>query len=797
MSAIVEWFRLDLRQRWRSLLVLALLAALASGTVMTAVEGARRGDSALDRLLSETLPATIVALPNQPGFDWSPIRELPEVEALSGFAVSIFEVDGIQSEDYATGFPQADAEVWQSIERPVMLEGRVLDPTREDEVMASPSFMARYGYQVGDTVTLHLYTPEQIDLEAGGGSAEGKPGGPTVDATIVGVPRSYWFADRVGDGDDTGALYPSPALFMNHEANFLGTDNANGFVNALIRLRGGTDDIAPFKDDLARITGRDDIDVWDMSLAQAHSREVAGFEATSLLVFALAASIAAVFLVGQAVVRHVAATLNDLEPLRAVGMTPSETRRAVALGPTLAAIAGWLIGAATAVVASRWFPIGTAAPFEPSPGFHVDVLVLAGGFVVLLVLVSGGALLVTSVAMRAGAGNVAARRSTVAATAVRAGMPVPVVVGARFALEPGKGRTAVPVRPALFGAAVGVLGVLAAITFSGGINDAVSNQQRFGLTYELGSFLGGNGFDYVPADQVFGAIATDPDVAAVNNARMEVAQVNDVAVSVYTLDPVDRPIDLVFTDGRPPSGTNEIAFGPRSADEAGVDVGDTVAVTGTTGTRELTVSGIGFVPPGPHNDYASGGWVTAEAYDTLFEGFKFHFGLIALNAGADPTAVADRLGEAGIGVYPADPPTEVAELLQVRSIPIFLAGFLLIMALGAIGHALSTAVRRRSHDVAVLRALGMSRRQSRLIVVTQATLLALVGLVVGVPLGIAAGRTVWRYVAERTPLFYLPPKTLAILILLVPLAFLAVNLLAVGPSRHAARLRLAEVLRTE
>ena len=67
------------------------------------------------------------------------------------------------------------------------------------------------------------------------------------------------------------------------------------------------------------------------------------------------------------------------------------------------------------------------------------------------------------------------------------------------------------------GAAVGVLGVLAAITFSGGINDAVDNQQRFGLTYELGSFLGGNGFDYAPADQVFAALAADPDVEAVND----------------------------------------------------------------------------------------------------------------------------------------------------------------------------------------------------------------------------------------------------------------------------------------
>ena len=58
---------------------------------------------------------------------------------------------------------------------------------------------------------------------------------------------------------------------------------------------------------------------------------------------------------------------------------------------------------------------------------------------------------------------------------------------------------------------------------------------------------------------------------------------------------------------------------------------------------------------------------------------------------------------------------------------------------------------------AELRALGTTRLQSRLVVVTQASVLAAIGLAVGVPLGFAVGRFVWRLVAQSTPLAYHPP----------------------------------------
>jgi ABC-type antimicrobial peptide transport system permease subunit len=220
----------------------------------------------------------------------------------------------------------------------------------------------------------------------------------------------------------------------------------------------------------------------------------------------------------------------------------------------------------------------------------------------------------------------------------------------------------------------------------------------------------------------------------------------------------------------------------------------------------MTVRGIGFVPQGSHNDYDAGAWATADGFEALFGAdFKYHLALVALRPGADPQAVLDRLTKdmAGIGggdrisVEAMQPPEQLAEVQDVQILPLFLGGFLALLAVGAVGHALATAVRRRRHEVAVMRALGMTRAQSRLVVFTQASLLAVAGLAFGVPLGVALGRTLWRVVAERTPLFYEPPVALWALLAIGPAAVLIANLLALWPGRHAARLRIGHILRTE
>jgi FtsX-like permease family len=806
MRVIATWTRLEWRRRWRSLTVLALLVALVTATVLAAVAGARRGQIAFSRLWAQTLPTTVTVLPNQPGFDWAKVRALPDVAALTTFAVSDFELEGVPGAQ--TGFPSADSQVMRTIERPVVLQGRVFSPSRADEVVVSTAFVANFGEGVGDFVTLHLPAPAQSVQGGYDPSSNGPPRGPVIRARIVGVIRSFWFSDQPGA---PGGVFASPALFARYRVNFMGTAGDAAAINALVRLKGGETAIPAFKRDLARVSGRSDIDVWnnyaDMG---APARRITGYEAACLLAFGVAALVAAFFLVGQSVARYTSTTVPDLQVLQAVGLTSRQAVGSASAPPFLAAVAGATLSVAGAILASRWMPIGGASLLEPSPGFDADWLILGPGWVLAPVMVLAGSAAAAATMLAAARRQVLPRRSILAAAVAGAGLPVAVVVGTRFALEPGRGRSSVPVRPAVLGAIAGVLGILAAFTFSAGISDAAANPVRFGQTNQLEGWFGFNGSDFGPADRVLSAASADRDVTGLNDARIAVAQSGRVSITTYTYDPVaGKRLPVVLTAGRMPATGSEIVLAPTTARQLHTAAGAIIQVTGSAGPRTVTVAGIGFVPEGAHNSYDSGAWVSPALYDQLFAGaryaFKFHIAEVALRPGANVQAVAHRLDAAAAAVkegqaFQFGPPAPLQEIQLIKDVavlPLLLGAFLALLAVGAVGHALALAVRRRRHELAVLRALGMTRRQARAVIATQASVLAVIGLVFGVPLGLALGRTIWRVVANDTPVAYHPPLAVWALLLIGPLALLTANLLAAWPGQRAARLPSAQILRAE
>jgi hypothetical protein len=281
-------------------------------------------------------------------------------------------------------------------------------------------------------------------------------------------------------------------------------------------------------------------------------------------------------------------------------------------------------------------------------------------------------------------------------------------------------------------------------------------------------------------------------------------------VESFTYAPLaGKQVPAVLTDGRMPSAPDEIVLAPTTASEMHAATGSVVRLAGAAGPRALTVTGIGFVPSGPHNNYDQGAWLTPAGYDRLFRGahfaFKFHLAVVSVRPGADVQTMAGRLDKTAAAIkggrafpFSAPPPlSEVQTVRDVAALPLALSAFLAVLAVGAVGHALSIAVRRRRHELAVLRALGLTRWQSRLVIGTQATLLALIGLAFGIPLGIALGRILWHAAANMTPLAYNPPWAALALLLIAPVALLAANLLAAWPARRAARLRAGQILRTE
>jgi hypothetical protein len=379
---------------------------------------------------------------------------------------------------------------------------------------------------------------------------------------------------------------------------------------------------------------------------------------------------------------------------------------------------------------------------------------------------------------------------------------VPLTLGTRLALESGQGRTSVPARPAMVGAVAGVLGLVAAATFHTGLSDAVSTPERYGQSWQEGGFLGLNSHDFLKPDKVRSTL-TDlserPEVAGVNDTHLVPVTIGDQSLPLFELTPVGHGITPVSLEGREPRMDDEIAIGPLTAQLLGVGVGDRVEVKGEK-TLPLTVSGITFVPAAIHNAYDEGAWVTGRTLDRLYPSgsFKFHLVLVSYHDGVDAATATSAINtDLGVGLEPDTPPSDVLNLRTVRALPSLMGMFLALLAIGAIGHALATAVRRRGHDMAVLRALGLTRWQVRATIGWQATVLALVGLVFGIPLGLALARTLWRVVAERTPVVYVAPLALLSLVLVVPVSILVVNILAAYPGHRAVRQRISAVLRAE
>ncbi len=110
---------------------------------------------------------------------------------------------------------------------------------------------------------------------------------------------------------------------------------------------------------------------------------------------------------------------------------------------------------------------------------------------------------------------------------------------------------------------------------------------------------------------------------------------------------------------------------------------------------------------------------------------------------------------------------------------------------------LATTAKVRDHDLMVMRALGMTRRQTRWAIVTQSSLVAAVGFVVGIPLGVAAGRIIWQTVAENTPIQFVAPTAWAVILLTPLVAWGAANLLALWPAHQVASRSIGESLREE
>ena len=170
-------------------------------------------------------------------------------------------------------------------------------------------------------------------------------------------------------------------------------------------------------------------------------------------------------------------------------------------------------------------------------------------------------------------------------------------------------------------------------------------------------------------------------------------------------------------------------IGARSAKVLHVGIGDTIR--SDSGGPTLRIVGIGLMTQTPHSTFDEGALMSMKAVDAASgttldqrEGFL----LLSPAAGTKVSTLQAELAKVGLDAAPPEPVADVTNLGQVRSLPYLLAGFLIVLGLGAVAHALLTVSRRRAKELAVLRAVGLSPRQAAACVGWQAVVVAAIAL---------------------------------------------------------------------
>jgi ABC-type lipoprotein release transport system permease subunit len=784
----------EIRRRWRSAAVLALVVGIVGAVVLATIAGARRTDSALGRFNATSRSADVNLFAGDPTpaqlHAFGRVRGVAAMAVLRAFAI------------VPRGAPNlvvaatVDATFGSLVDRARVIAGRNADPSAVDETTIGEGLAALLHVGVGGHLDAASYTPAQVAIGQSGGEP-GTPAGPRLRLRIVGIVR------RPLDLGDLGASGGVVALTPTFNRAF--SDRIGVWGVALrVRTRHGAADVGGVEAAARRIFGQSpEFSLSSLAPETEGARNAIDVLTLALWIFAGVAALAGVVAISIVLSRVISRVSSDQATLRALGLTRGQRVAMNAPPALLIALGGALLAVLGAGVVSPLFPIGVARRAEPTPGLRFDWLVLAVGVIAVTAVVLVIALLAAWRATRESSFEVAAttgrRAATVPELAARIGLAPTATNGLRMALQPGHGRTAVPVRSAFLGAVFGVVGVTAVLVFAASLDHLVATPR-----------LSGSPWDFTVADTTSNTPCTGEDFGLARQAGVgafaEVCYDNTIEVDGRTVAglafrSLRGTVDPEVVAGRVPRGPREIALGSTTMRAIGKSIGDTVHVAGPNAKLKYRIVGqVVFPTLGQGQPLADGAALTGDGNAPFFDPTNyFRYFVGRFTTGADHAAVERRLAAIPQLGRPTAPtvPVEVEHLRQIGWFPATLAVLLGGLALLAVGHALVTAVRRRQRELALLKTLGFDRRQVRATVAWQATTLGTVGLVVGIPVGLIVGRFVWGLVADGlgvSPTAAIP--TLALLVTIAAVLGL-VNLIAFFPARAAAQTRPAVALRAE
>ena len=292
--------------------------------------------------------------------------------------------------------------------------------------------------------------------------------------------------------------------------------------------------------------------------------------------------------------------------------------------------------------------------------------------------------------------------------------------------------------------------------------------------------------------------------------------VNGRHVRALAVTPVRGAALVSAVDGRQPSGDREIMLGAATMRATDARLGQFVQVTitdpagaahkarfrvigraslnaGTGGLGNGAVMTIGALlsgqcPPGRGQPACQ---------RAARQGMA---SLVLVRAAPGPAgraALARHIRQYPSLTYQPGQPAALVNFGESVNFPLLFGVAMSVFGVATMMHLLLVSVARRRREAGLLKALGFVRRQVAAAVCWQATTVTLVGIVVGVPAGIAAGKALWRVFATNFGVVPVPVVQPLLLAALVTGVLAAANVLAVVPALLAARSHPGQLLRAE
>ncbi|MET0420062.1 MAG: FtsX-like permease family protein [Acidimicrobiia bacterium] len=290
-----------------------------------------------------------------------------------------------------------------------------------------------------------------------------------------------------------------------------------------------------------------------------------------------------------------------------------------------------------------------------------------------------------------------------------------------------------------------------------------------------------------------------PNVELASGVQNTQAQIGNSVDQLRAADPaeIDQLFDLHVSQGSLEDlGATSLAVQENTAKDKNLKVGSEVKVLFAGGEPQtFTVDAI-FTSTGFANYVTSTEAYLANTPDPFDSEvyIKTTGGVTPANTAAIKQVMRDFPGPK---VRTADEfkAAQAGQINQILNLIYVLLFFAIMIALFGIANTLGLSIIERRHELGLLRAVGMSRRQLRSSVRWEAVIIALLGTFLGLVIGVAFAWAMVRALRdEGIDKFSLAPGQLVVIVVLAALFGV---LAAAWPARRAARLDVLQSIKTE